>query len=140
VQGRVIGKNYAIDTSRALGDFDFKLPANEARGDFISSQPYVPDPITLTPKCKFMVLASDGLWNQMDERTVVNVVDELWTAGVDPMEIADTLTTKLAGPEGWDNVTVIIVFFLWGRAHPSQNRGAHCDEFIVSTHESRVAP
>jgi serine/threonine protein phosphatase PrpC len=142
VQGRVIGKDSAIDTSRALGDYDFKLPRNEARADFISSQPYVPDPIILSPKCKFIVLASDGLWNQMDERTVVNVVDELWQAGVGPNEIADTLTTKLAGPEGWDNVTVIVVFFVWDKIVAAEHRhdAEHPDEVIVSSHESRVAP
>jgi serine/threonine protein phosphatase PrpC len=142
VQGRVLGKDSAIDTSRALGDFDFKLPRNEARGDFISSQPYVPDPIILSPKCKFIVLASDGLWNQMDERTVVNVVYELWQAGVGPNEIADTLTTKLAGPDGWDNVTVIVVFFVWDKitAAEHQHNAGHSDEIIVSSHESRVAP
>jgi len=137
-QGRVIGRDSAIDTSRALGDFDFKLPRNEARGDFISSQPYVPEPVLISRKCKFLVLASDGLWNQMDERTVVNVVDELWNAGISPTEIADTLTTKLAGPEGWDNVTVIVVFFIWDK----QSSGQHHqhEEVIVSSHESKVAP
>jgi len=136
-QGRVIGRDSAIDTSRALGDFDFKLPRNEARGDFISSQPYVPEPVLISRKCKFLVLASDGLWNQMDERTVVNVVDELWNAGISPTEIADTLTTKLAGPEGWDNVTVIVVFFIWDKQSSGQH---HHEEVIVSSHESKVAP
>lgn len=41
MQGRVVGKDSAIDTSRSLGDFDFKLPENQARADFISSAPYL---------------------------------------------------------------------------------------------------
>lgn len=114
MQGRVVGKTSAIDTSRSLGDFDFKLPENQAKADFISSSPYlflssstsslgsliafyncyliisryVPEPIPLTKECKFMVIASDGLWNQMDERTVINNVDSLWHNGLSPSEIA----------------------------------------------------
>jgi len=138
MQGRIIGKDSAIDTSRALGDYDFKLPLNEGTADFISSKPYVPEPVILSPSCKFIVLASDGLWNQMDERTVVNVVYELWKAGVGPITIADTLTAKLGGPDGWDNITVIVVFFIWDKAQDC-DESLISDRVIVSRHESPVA-
>jgi len=140
VQGRVIGKDSAINTSRALGDYDFKLPRNEAIADFISSKPYVPDPVILSPSCKFMILASDGLWNQMEESTVTTIVDELWSAGVSPTSIADTLTSKLGGPDGIDNVTVIVVFFIWDKRPVVDKYEAHTDEVLVSNHESKVAP
>lgn len=141
LQGRVIGKDSAINTSRALGDYDFKLPRNEAIGDFVSSQPYLPEPIVISPSCKFMILASDGLWNQMDERTVTGIIDELWRGGASPTSIADTLTSKLGGPDGIDNVTVIVVFFMWDGSRPVTDRyEAHTDEVLVSQHESKVAP
>lgn len=139
LQGRVIGKNSAIDMSRALGDYDFKLPLNKARGDFISSQPYVPEPIRLSRDCKFIVLASDGLWNQMEERTVINAVYDLWKEGISPTEIANTLTSKFAGPDGCDNVTVIIVFFIWDKTQFSDTKNEHHNKVIVSNHESKVA-
>jgi len=141
LEGRVIGANSAIDMSRAFGDYDFKTPMNRAQADFISSVPYVPMPVLLTPSCKFLVLASDGLWNQMDERSVVNIVNELWNSGCAPTEIANNLTSKLAGPDGYDNVTVIVVFFIWNAAALLSHGGVHTDEVLVSKHEStRVAP
>ncbi len=78
-----------------------------------------------------MVLASDGLWKQRDEEKVVSDIEELWQRGMSPNEIAgiflclafiylnndflitrDTLTEKLAGSQGADNVTVVVVFFV----------------------------
>jgi len=111
VQGRIIGKDSAINMSRALGDFDFKLPRNAARADFISSTPYVPEPLKLTPQAKFIVLGSDGLWDQLEERTVVYLIDNLWHQGYSPDEIADTITGRLEESNSYDNVTIIIVFF-----------------------------
>jgi len=141
VQGRVVGKETTINMSRALGDFDFKLPKNDARADFISSAPYIPDPIKLTPQCTFIVLGSDGLWDQMEERTVINTIDEMWLKGTNPTAIADSITEKLAGPSGIDNVTVIIVFFIWDPTTlPNHKHGSHTNEELISSHESRVAP
>lgn len=140
VQGRIVGKDSAINMSRALGDFDFKVPKNEARGDFISSAPYIPKPIKLTPQCRFIVLGSDGLWDQMEERTVVYLVDNLWHQGMSPTEIADTITGRLAGNNSYDNVTVIIVFFIWER---DRERGEQIEEntgdAIISEHQSSYA-
>jgi len=141
VQGRVVGRDSAIDTSRSLGDFDFKLPENQARADFISSTPYVPDPIKLTPETRFLVIGSDGLWNQIEERTVVTMVDNLYRSGLSPGDIADTITEKLAGPTGIDNVTAIIVFFVWDAStFPEYKHGSHTNEQMISSHESKVAP
>jgi serine/threonine protein phosphatase PrpC len=140
VQGRVIGKESAINMSRALGDFDFKLPRNEARADFISSKPYVPEAIKLTPECRFIVLGSDGLWDQIEERTVVYLIDNLWHQGMNPTEIADTITGRLSGSNSYDNVTIIIVFFVWDatKLPHFKHAGAHTNEEIISSHESNI--
>ncbi len=37
----MIGKDSGINTSRALGDFDFPLPQTDDAAAFISSQPYL---------------------------------------------------------------------------------------------------
>jgi len=139
--GRVVGKDSAIDTSRSLGDFDFKLPENRARADFISSSPYVPEPIKLAEETRFLVIGSDGLWNQIEERTVVTMVDNLYRSGLSPSDIADDITERLSGPEGINNVTVIVVFFVWDpSSFPNYKTGAHTNEAMISSHESKVAP
>jgi len=142
VQGRIIGKESAINMSRALGDFDFKLPKNEARADFISSTPYVPEAVKLTPQSKFMVLGSDGLWDQIEERTVVYLIDNLWQQGMSPTEIADTITGRLAGSNSYDNVTIIIVFFQWDKNGARQYRDDDEQvrgDAIISEHQSSYA-
>jgi len=138
-QGRIIGKDSAINMSRALGDFDFKLPVNGARADFISSAPYVPEPIKLTPQCKFMVLGSDGLWDQVEERTVVYLIDNLWHQGMSPDAIADTVTGRLAGSNSYDNVTIIIVFFVWDGSEMRDDQEGQTDDTIISEHQSSYA-
>jgi len=144
LQGRIIGRDSAINMSRALGDFDFKLPRNHARADFISSTPYVPDPIKLTPQCRFIVLGSDGLWDQLEERTVISLIDNLCRQGMSPTDIADTITGRLGGSNSYDNVTILIVFFMWKNEVNkfNNNNGGQKDEEIISSHESkvRVAP
>eukprot|EP00026_Physarum_polycephalum_P011024 Phypoly_transcript_11215.p1 GENE.Phypoly_transcript_11215~~Phypoly_transcript_11215.p1 ORF type:complete len:309 (+),score=46.56 Phypoly_transcript_11215:260-1186(+) len=137
-QGRIIGKDSAINMSRALGDFDFKIPQNRARGDFISSAPYVPEPIKLNRQCKFVVLGSDGLWDQMEERTVVYLIDNLWYEGLSPDEIADTITGRLTG-SCHDNVTIIIVFFIWDKDDITDEQESPADVEVISEHQSTYA-
>jgi len=134
MEGRVVGKGDAIDLTRALGDYDFKLPRNAGKADFVASKPYVPEPIAISPSCKFMVLASDGLWNQMKEEDVARTVNELWSSGMDPTKIANNLTAKLV--EGFDNVTVIVVFFIRDKIGTLDDTDE--PKILVSEHESKI--
>jgi len=98
--------------SRALGDFDFKEPQNDAPGDWISPVPHV-SAIQLNPKHDFMVLASDGLWTFLDEYAVIPAVAELRANGATAQQIAEKFAEKLDKVSGSDNTTVIVPFFKW---------------------------
>jgi protein phosphatase 2C family protein 2/3 len=140
MSGRIIGPSSAIDTSRSFGDYDFKKPMNRAHEDFISSSPFIPSPIVLSRRVKFMVLASDGLWNAMNEQSVVDGVDELWREGADPEEIASIMTQRAVNecPEYADNITVIVVFFMWNSTMEKGNDDNQA-AILISEHQSREA-
>jgi len=115
LSGRVVGEQSAINMSRALGDLNFKTPLNRAKKDFISADAFVCEPVKITPNVQFIVLASDGLWNEMDDDLRVALhVDERRHAGLGPDEISRELADKCAKEPLSDNVTVVTVFFDWG--------------------------
>ncbi|KAJ3336536.1 hypothetical protein HDU93_002639 [Gonapodya sp. JEL0774] len=98
--------------SRALGDFDFKLPANDAPADWISPSPHV-SIVELTPGNEFLVLASDGLWDYFDDTQVVNILTSNKARGVPVQETVEALVEKISKVPGADNVTVIVACFRW---------------------------
>ncbi|KAL9262438.1 putative protein phosphatase 2C 30, partial [Drosera capensis] len=55
----------SLAVSRAIGDLNLKK--------WISSEPEVSQ-IQLTPDCEFLILASDGLWNKVDEQEAVDMI------------------------------------------------------------------
>jgi len=112
--GRVLGPNTAINMSRALGDFEFKVPLNKAQADFITGTPYVAPPVRLRPEVKFLVLASDGLWNQMEDQEVVDEILVQREAGLSVSQIAEKLAHKCGSVEFSDNITIILVFLEYG--------------------------
>ncbi|KAK0425029.1 hypothetical protein QR680_008993 [Steinernema hermaphroditum] len=86
--GRLLGELYPL---RAFGDVRYKWPAQlqrvvmEPLGDtlpqFLLSPPYLtalPEVFyhQLTPNDRFMVIASDGLWDWLDPDTVVRLVND----------------------------------------------------------------
>jgi len=62
---------------------------------------------------KFLIIASDGLWDSMGDNEVVEKVKALKAYGYDANEIAYKLVEFASSLEGSDNVTVIIIFFKW---------------------------
>lgn len=97
--------------SRALGDHPFKQPLNRARGDFISAEPHI-EAIQLDFSVHdFMILASDGLWNILDDQTAVNIVGKLWREGLSAQVICERLVSHLANTPYSDNVTCMLVLF-----------------------------
>lgn len=132
---RVIGPFSAINMSRAIGDFMFKMPLNQQQGDWIASMPHLINPITITPDMQFMILASDGLWNVLENKAVGRVY-ELFKQGCKPDDIARTLASDCGKVKHADNTTVIVVFFdfdgnvLEGESPPG--------ELIISQHSVEV--
>ncbi|GMH17357.1 hypothetical protein Nepgr_019198 [Nepenthes gracilis] len=54
-----------LAVSRAIGDLHLK--------QWITSEPEI-SKVQLTPDCQFLIVASDGLWNKVDEQEAVDVV------------------------------------------------------------------
>ena len=135
VADRVIGVA-RINMSRAMGDFTFKMPMNHESGDWITSQPYIMDPLPITENMKFLIIASDGVWNSIGE-TVVSDIDQLQKQGLSPTDIAKQVVNKCGSVLGADNTTVIIVFFdfkgdmFQGMPHPPH-------EPRISSHSAQV--
>ncbi|KAJ3163012.1 hypothetical protein HDU88_006506 [Geranomyces variabilis] len=109
---RVIGPGHAINMTRALGDFDFKLPENGAPADWISPVPEMNE-FKLTPANDFAIIASDGLWNHFSEAQLVPMIDEMLKNGDSPQAICDNFTTKLGQTPASDNITFMLLQFEW---------------------------
>eukprot|EP01111_Echinosteliopsis_oligospora_P015458 TRINITY_DN612_c0_g1_i2.p1 TRINITY_DN612_c0_g1~~TRINITY_DN612_c0_g1_i2.p1 ORF type:complete len:333 (+),score=98.96 TRINITY_DN612_c0_g1_i2:110-1108(+) len=109
--GRIRGSESAINMSRAMGDFAFKMPQNQSNADWMSSEPHIAQPHTISPNTRFLVLASDGLWNVFKDEGVVAAVDALVRAGFKPNTIAREIASQCGNQIGADNTTVIVVFF-----------------------------
>ncbi|KAI9137843.1 phosphatase 2C-like domain-containing protein [Paraphysoderma sedebokerense] len=111
--GRIYTEGHSINMSRALGDFDFKQPKNDAPGDWISPVPHVHQ-IKLNPRSEFLVVASDGLWNAIDDFRLVDAVSSLKEKGHSEKDICKAITNEVAKIPVSDNVTMILVSFDWG--------------------------
>lgn len=103
------GTDWRVDNlslSRAFGDTSSKFT------------PPIPDLFIrkLSKNDKFMVLACDGLWDVLDNQTVVNFIlhfcyDEKGVRINENLDIANKLATFAISQGSSDNITVIIVFF-----------------------------
>jgi len=136
---RVVGPFSAINMSRAMGDFTFKMPLNRQQGDWIASMPHLLKPITLTPDCMFMILASDGLWNVLGDKSVERVYT-LYKQGHKPAEIASQLANECGKVKHADNTTVIVVFFDFdGNMFSGSVRGEEKPgQLLISEHTASV--
>jgi len=135
---RVKGPVSAINMSRAIGDFTFKMPLNRQQGDWIASMPYIMEPIILNPAAQFLIIASDGLWNVMSSDRAVRVVHELKNKGHSPTEIAKIMAHECGVTPNADNTTVIVVFFDY---KGDMFKGAverHSNEPLISVHSVDV--
>eukprot|EP01120_Amphizonella_sp_Union-15-10_P001250 TRINITY_DN11300_c0_g1_i1.p1 TRINITY_DN11300_c0_g1~~TRINITY_DN11300_c0_g1_i1.p1 ORF type:complete len:146 (+),score=31.56 TRINITY_DN11300_c0_g1_i1:127-564(+) len=115
-EGRVEG---VINMSRALGDHVFKYPLNDkvfnqdgskdVKADFITVEPYI-NTVSVENQ-DFMIIGSDGVWDELSDGEAVDMVAKLWEKGLKANEIAQRLVKDLAKRNFSDNVTCIIVFF-----------------------------
>ncbi|KAJ3124814.1 Protein phosphatase 2C 2 [Nowakowskiella sp. JEL0407] len=114
--------NGNLALSRALGDFDFKTNQNlTAEAQIVTSNPEITER-KLEPTDEFIVLACDGIWDCMSSQEVVDFVRQriVLENGNIPL-ICEQLMDKCLAPDseyggvGCDNMTVVIVAFLWGK-------------------------
>ncbi|TPX73002.1 hypothetical protein SpCBS45565_g00125 [Spizellomyces sp. 'palustris'] len=122
------GRIGTVNISRALGDFRYKLPltrtdledplVSEAvrpganvKDDFVSVEPHITskhlDPVVH----HFLVLASDGVWNEMKDQTVIDLVAAGRQKGWDAHTIAKAIVKTTEKNLYSDNATCIVVMF-----------------------------
>eukprot|EP01129_Flabellula_baltica_P004605 TRINITY_DN1612_c0_g2_i1.p1 TRINITY_DN1612_c0_g2~~TRINITY_DN1612_c0_g2_i1.p1 ORF type:complete len:553 (+),score=115.18 TRINITY_DN1612_c0_g2_i1:2-1660(+) len=97
--------NGVLSVSRAIGDVSLKDPIPIV----------IPDPemntYTLTPEDRFLVIASDGIWDVMSNDDVISYIRKRMFVNRDC--IADLLTEKAKNLGSNDNITAVIVWFDW---------------------------
>lgn len=100
--------NGVLSVSRALGDWDMKLP----RG---SPSPLIADPefrrTVLTEDDEFLIMGCDGIWDVMSSEDAVNLVRRGLRRHDNPERSARDLVMEALRLKTFDNLTVIIVCF-----------------------------
>ncbi|XP_075525614.1 protein phosphatase 1G [Dermacentor variabilis] len=124
-EGRVNG---GLNLSRAIGDHAYKRNKDlELRDQMITALPDVKT-LDINPATDdFMVLACDGIWNNMTSQEVVDFVKRELDKGTRPLSaICEMLFDACLAPDttgdgtGCDNMTCIIVQF-----HQDKDSGDH---------------
>ncbi|CAG9331130.1 unnamed protein product [Blepharisma stoltei] len=94
IRGRVAGQ---LAVTRALGDHHLKTSG-------VSSEPYVSRRV-ITPNEQFLVLASDGLWDVVNERELEGL------KGRNSMEIGNRLMERAINGGSQDNICILTICF-----------------------------
>jgi serine/threonine protein phosphatase PrpC len=104
---RVAGPT-ALAVSRAIGDILMKEPRK-----LVVSDPEIKT-IDLMPQDEFLVLASDGLYDVMDDQSIIDSVGNHRREHKSCAGAAEKLTSLAIEKGSLDNVTVQIIELLWG--------------------------
>eukprot|EP00884_Botryococcus_braunii_P014428 jgi/Botrbrau1/22987/Bobra.0030s0052.2 len=108
-----------LAVSRSFGDLDFKEPDR-----FVECEPDI-GRHRLGPEDSFVILASDGLWDVMDDQTACNIAqDAIASAALEegsnrPSDAlaraaGESLMMQALQRSSTDNVTVVVLLFQWG--------------------------
>lgn len=100
--------NGVLSVSRALGDWDMKLPKG-------SPSPLIAEPefqqVVLTEDDEFLIIGCDGIWDVMSSQHAVNLVHLGLRRHDDPDQCARDLVMEALRLNTFDNLTVIVVCF-----------------------------
>ncbi|KAL5700714.1 protein-serine/threonine phosphatase [Ranunculus cassubicifolius] len=100
--------NGVLSVSRALGDWDMKLPLG-------STSPLIADPefrqILLTEDDEFLIIGCDGIWDVLSSQQAVSLVRRGLRRHDDPEQCARDLVMEALRLHTFDNLTVIVVCF-----------------------------
>lgn len=100
--------NGVLSVTRALGDWDMKLP----RG---SASPLIAEPefrqIILNEDDEFLIIGCDGIWDVMSSQQAVSLVRRGLRRHDDPDLCAKELVMEALRLNTFDNLTVVIVCF-----------------------------
>ncbi len=110
-----------LAVSRSIGDRMAKngCGALRAKERIIATPEYAK--IKLTPANKFFVIASDGLWDVMDNSSAINLVKEKLQVTNDLGAIAQSLIDEAKNRKSGDNITVSVVKF----DHHKKEKASH---------------
>jgi len=101
--------NGVLSVTRALGDWDMKLPQG-------SASPLIAEPeicwTTLTEEDEFLIIGCDGIWDVMTSQHAVSTVRKGLRRHDDPERCARELAMEAKRLETFDNLTVIVVCFI----------------------------
>ncbi|KAI8522527.1 hypothetical protein RHMOL_Rhmol13G0003700 [Rhododendron molle] len=118
--------NGVLSVTRALGDWDMKLP----RG---SASPLIADPefrqVDLTEDDEFLIMGCDGIWDVMSSQQAVSLVRRGLRRHDDPEQCAKDLVMEALRLNTFDNLTVIVVCFTsldHTEPSPSRQRRFRC--------------
>ncbi|KYQ96655.1 protein serine/threonine phosphatase [Tieghemostelium lacteum] len=103
--GRLFG---SLAVSRSFGDREYK----EGEKKFVTCEPFQ-QTIELTPKDHFLILACDGLWDQVSYDEAVQMVAKLLKLGKSPQEISQALAQDSWEKGSVDNITVLVIVLNW---------------------------
>ncbi|KAK9139103.1 hypothetical protein Scep_008784 [Stephania cephalantha] len=100
--------NGILSVTRALGDWDMKLP----RG---SASPLIAEPefrqAVLTEDDEFLIIGCDGIWDVMSSQHAVSVVRRGLRRHDNPEQCARDLVMEALRLNTFDNLTVIVICF-----------------------------
>lgn len=100
--------NGVLSVSRALGDWDMKLP----RG---SSSPLIAEPefqqTVITEDDEFLIIGCDGIWDVMTSQDAVSIVRRGLRRHDNPEQCARELVMEALRKNTFDNLTVIVICF-----------------------------
>lgn len=115
--------------SRALGDLQYKNPVNnvdddsvtprarrasssstptEARGDFVSNEPFTSRRTLEADRRYLVVIVSDGVSDHTDDSTLVQHVMKLAVRGMRASDISEEISTTSARHASSDNASCIV--------------------------------
>lgn len=110
VFGRVMG---TLAVSRAFGDFEFKVPHNKSKADYVSSDPYL-SVEELNDGDVALIVACDGIWDVLKYDDAAQLVyEQMNTFKKTPGETAHALITRALEKSSSDNVSAIVIYLKW---------------------------
>eukprot|EP00211_Chloroparvula_japonica_P014621 CAMPEP_0119133360 /NCGR_PEP_ID=MMETSP1310-20130426/13334_1 /TAXON_ID=464262 /ORGANISM="Genus nov. species nov., Strain RCC2339" /LENGTH=258 /DNA_ID=CAMNT_0007124047 /DNA_START=99 /DNA_END=875 /DNA_ORIENTATION=- len=105
LKGRICGN---VIISRSFGDFDYKYPQNKGKGDYVSAVPHTTS-VKLTDDIKFLILACDGLWDNLSYTKICDIASNAFKSGASAIGVTEILVKAALDANTTDNVTVTVV-------------------------------
>lgn len=92
--------------SRAFGDYSLKLPFNKSKGNWVSNIPDTIGPLSMKDKEFYVVSGSDGVFDQLGDEQVINIVLKHKDLNIACSEIVNLAYKKWKNSA--DNISVVI--------------------------------